>query len=100
LEAGLSMQFLSQPDEVMNMQIPESTVKLCNSIRYTSARRTKGELHKAAFGGHENEGHPAIDPATSTWNDANWQEEGNVVADLRAMKKVQAGSTKLNNLIL
>lgn len=86
------MQFLSLPDEIMNMQIPESTVQLCKGIRYASARHTKGELHKAAFVGHGNKGHPAIDPATSTWNDANWQEEGNVVADLRAMKKGKDGS--------
>ncbi|KAI8581053.1 hypothetical protein K450DRAFT_208114 [Umbelopsis ramanniana AG] len=87
LEAGLSMQFLSLPDEIMNLKIPDSTVDLCKDIRYASARHTKGELQKAAFGGQVSKGHPAIDPATSTWDDATWLEAGNVVADLRVMKK-------------
>jgi hypothetical protein len=92
LEAGLSMQFLSLPDEIMNMKIPQSTVNLCKDIRYASARLAKGDLRKAAFGDQANKGHPAIDPATSTWDDAIWHEEGNVVADLRVMKKGKVAS--------
>jgi hypothetical protein len=82
------MQFVSQPDDIMNLQIPQKTVDLCKDIRYVPSRHSSGELHKAAFGEHVDKGHPVIDPATSTWDDVIWHEEGNVVADLRAKKKV------------
>ncbi|KAM3588569.1 hypothetical protein VKS41_001011 [Umbelopsis sp. WA50703] len=91
LEAGLSMQFLSQPNEIMDFNIPESTIGLCSEVKYTSGRKyaAGGELRNAAFDTQRKMIESSIEKTSLTWDDRHWVEEGNVVADLRRLRKAK-----------
>ncbi|KAG2175616.1 hypothetical protein INT43_001263 [Umbelopsis isabellina] len=91
LEAGLSMQFLSQPKEIMNFNIPEDTINLCSEMRYISARSSVlgGELRKAAFDTERKMIESSTRKTSETWDDRHWVEEGNVVADLRSLRRAK-----------
>jgi hypothetical protein len=85
------MQFMSLPNEVEVMNIPERTIALCQDMKYTSARHSKKQSYKAAFDSHKDANHPSSHTSSNAWNDEYWIEEGNVVADLRRKKKTVSG---------
>ena len=81
------MQFVSLPNEIVDMTIPAETLQLCSDIKYTAARNSAGELHKTENNQQDNLIQESMDDSFTTWSDENWAEEGNVVADLRRKKK-------------
>jgi hypothetical protein len=85
------MQFLSQPNEIMDFNIPESTIGLCSEVKYTSGRKyaAGGELRNAAFDTQRKMIESSIEKTSLTWDDRHWVEEGNVVADLRRLRKAK-----------
>lgn len=85
------MQFLSQPDEIMKFDIPEDTINLCSDIRYTAERLNAagGDLRKAAFDTQRKMIESSTLKTSETWDDRNWVEEGNVVADLRSLRRAK-----------
>lgn len=89
------MQFLSQPNEIMNFDIPENTINLCSDVKYTAARSIVpgGELRKAAFDTQRKMIESSTQQTSVMWDDKNWVEEGNVVADLRSLRRAKVIGT-------
>jgi hypothetical protein len=89
------MQFVSLPNKIVDMTIPAKTLRLCSDIKYASARKSAGGLHKTQNNQHNTQNNviqESMDESFTTWSDENWKEEGNVVADLRRKKKGESNN--------